>query len=113
MSLQKFAELTATGPAKLFGLYPQKGAIAVGSDADLVIWDSEREVLLQNELLHHATDYTPYEGLVLRGWPSVTISRGEVVYADGKVLSKQGRGQFIARNRPFLPQQCLSSILAS
>ena len=113
MSLQKFADLTATGPAKLFGLYPQKGVIAVGSDADLVIWDSEREVLLQNDLLHHATDYTPYEGLVLRGWPSVTISRGEVVYVDGKVLSKQGRGQFIARNRPFLPQQGLSSILTS
>jgi dihydropyrimidinase len=113
MSLQKFAELTATGPAKLFGLYPQKGVIAVGSDADLVIWDTERELVIQNELLHHATDYTPYEGQALRGWPSVTISRGEVVYADGKVCSKQGRGQFIVRSRPFVPQQAPSSTLAS
>lgn len=113
ISLQKFADLTATQPAKLFGLYPRKGVIALGADADLAIWDADREVTISNDLLHHATDHTPYEGQVLRGWPVVTISRGEVVWADGQVLSTPGRGRFIARSRPFVPQQGLSSVLAS
>jgi dihydropyrimidinase len=113
MSLQKFADLTATQPAKLFGLFPRKGVIALGSDADLAIWDPVREWVVRNELLHHATDHTPYEGQVLRGCPMVTISRGEIIWADGKILSSPGRGQFIARNRPFVPKQDLSSVLAS
>ena len=82
ITLEKFVELTSTNPAKAYGLHPRKGTIAVGSDADLVIWD-EREFVLRNAALHHAVDYTPYEGIELRGlarrsrWP-----RGEVVW-DG------------------------------
>jgi dihydropyrimidinase len=113
ISLQKFVDLTSAAPARLFGLYPRKGAIAVGSDADLAIWDPDRRVTINNAMLHHATDHTPYEGQTVRGWPVMTISRGELVWNDGKVLSTPGRGQFIARQRPFPPRQDLSRILAS
>ncbi len=113
ISLQKFVELTSTAPARLFGLHPRKGAIGVGGDADLAIWDPDRTVTISNDLLHHATDHTPYAGQTVRGWPVMTISRGELVWNDGEVLSRRGRGQFIARQRPFRPQQDLSRILAS
>jgi dihydropyrimidinase len=113
ISLQKFVELTSTAPARLFGLYPRKGAIAVGADADLTLWDPDRTVTINNDLLHHATDHTPYAGQKVRGWPVMTISRGELVWNDGEVRSRPGRGRFIARQRPFPPQQGLSRILAS
>ena len=112
ISFQKFAELTAGAPARLFGLSPRKGAIALGADADLAIWDSDRVVTIRNALLHHATDHTPYEGQTVRGWPVMTIARGEVVWDDGQLLSRPGRGQFIARHRPFPPQQSLPRVLA-
>jgi dihydropyrimidinase len=102
ITLEQFADLTATQPAKLFGLYPRKGTIEIGSDADLAIWDPEREVTIRNEMLHHAADFTPYEGMAVRGWPIMTISRGEVVWNDGVLQSNAGRGRFIARNRPFV-----------
>lgn len=113
ISLQKFADLTAGAPARLFGLSPRKGRIAVGADADFAIWDADRTVTITNSVLHHNTDYTPYEGRVVTGWPIMTISRGDVVWDDGKVLAEPGRGQFIARARPFPPQQELSRVLAS
>jgi dihydropyrimidinase len=101
ISLQKFAELTAGAPARLFGLAPRKGAIALGADADLAIWDSDRVVTIRNALLHHATDHTLTKDRPCRGWPVMTIARGEVVWDDGQLLSRPGRGQFIARQRPF------------
>ncbi|MDY0883553.1 dihydropyrimidinase [Dongia soli] len=113
LTLEKFVELTSAMPARLFGLYPRKGVIAVGSDADLAVWDPDRVVTIANNLLHHATDYTPYEGQTVRGWPVMTISRGDVVWDDGIVTAAPGRGQFIERQRPFPPQQALSRILAS
>lgn len=113
MSLQKFADLTAGAPARLFGLHPRKGRIALGADADLAIWDADRSVTITNSALHHNTDYTPYEGQTIKGWPIMTISRGDIVWDDGKVLAEPGRGQFIARERPFPPQQALSKVLAS
>ena len=73
MTLQKFVELTATNPAKAYGLHPRKGTIAIGSDADLVIWD-ERDITLSNAQLHHAVDYTPYEGMRLKAWPGLTLA---------------------------------------
>ncbi|MBZ7924929.1 dihydropyrimidinase [Ensifer adhaerens] len=102
MTLQQFAEVTATEPARLYGLYPRKGVIAIGSDADLAIWDANREVTIKNDMLHHATDHTPYEDMRVRGWPIVTISRGEVVWEDGVVKSRPGRGQFLPCDRPFV-----------
>ncbi|MDF2467379.1 MAG: hydA [Ramlibacter sp.] len=101
MTLNRFVELTATNPAKAYGLHPRKGTIAIGSDADLVVWD-ERDVTIRNAQLHHAVDYTPYEGMRLKAWPGLTLSRGEVVW-DGKNFSgRAGRGRFLACGTPSL-----------
>ena len=102
LTRNRFVELTATNAAKLYGLYPRKGTIAVGGDADLVIWDEEREVTITNAMLHHATDYTPYEGMRIRGWPAVTLSRGQVVW-DGEFRGgARGRGEFLRCALPEL-----------
>jgi len=105
LSLQKFVALGATNPARIYGLYPRKGTIAVGSDADLVVWDTERRVTITNAMLHNATDYTAYEGMTVTGWPILTLSRGEVVWRDGEVLGRPGRGQFLpcARAEGYRP----------
>ena len=101
LTLNQFVDITTTTPAKLYGLYPRKGVIALGSDADFAIWDADRNVTIRNEMLHHAVDHTPYEGMQVTGWPVVTISRGEVLCMDGDVTSKPGRGNFLRCERPF------------
>jgi dihydropyrimidinase len=101
ITLQKFVELTATNPAKAYGLHPRKGTIAVGSDADLVVWD-ERELTLRNAQLHHAVDYTPYEGMRLKAWPALTLSRGEVVWDGQHFTGRPGRGRFLPCGAPSL-----------
>jgi dihydropyrimidinase len=93
----QFVRLTAYNPARLFGLYPRKGTIAPGSDADIVLWDPQRTTTLSNKLMQHIIDYTPYEGLEVTGWPVTTIRRGEVVMRDGIVQVEPGTGQFLAR----------------
>jgi len=103
MSLSDFAERTSGAPARLFGLAPRKGALAVGADADIVLWDAEREVTIGNAVLHHATDYTPYEGRRVRGWPVTTVARGDIVWHEGEVRSNAGRGAFLPCVRPFAP----------
>jgi len=100
IDLNRFVALTATDPAKMYGLYPRKGTIAIGSDADIAIWDPHRQVTVSNAMLHHDVDYTPYEGMQLTGWPVMTISRGEVVWDDGKATSAFGRGQFLPCGLP-------------
>jgi dihydropyrimidinase len=102
IDLQAFVALTATNPARLCGLHPRKGTIAIGSDADLAIWDPEKEVTITAAAMHDAMDYTVYEGRQVRGWPIVTLSRGEVVWANGEVRGCAGRGRFIERE-PGLP----------
>ena len=101
ISLNKFVELTATNPAKAYGLHPRKGTIAIGSDADLVIWD-ERDLVLRNSDLHHNVDYTPYEGQRLRAWPGMTLSRGDVVWDGREFLGRAGRGKFLRCGTPSL-----------
>jgi dihydropyrimidinase len=101
ITLQKFVELTSTNPAKAYGLHPRKGTIAIGSDADLVIWD-EREFVLRNAALHHAVDYTPYEGTTLRAWPALTLIGGDVVWDGRQFHPRQGRGRFLACGAPSL-----------
>ncbi len=101
MTPQRFVELTATGPARAYGLHPRKGSIAVGADADLVVWD-ERPVEIRNERLHHAVDYTPYEGRMLRAWPGLTLSRGEVVWDGQDFHPRPGRGELLVCGRPSL-----------
>jgi dihydropyrimidinase len=113
LDLNQFVDITTTLPAKLYGLYPRKGVIAVGSDADFAIWDPDRQVTIRNEMLHHAVDHTPYEGMQVRGWPIMTLSRGELLYCDGQVTSKPGRGRFLPCERPFANQRVVTSSQAT
>lgn len=99
LTLQEFVNLTATRHAQTYGLYPQKGTIAVGSDADLALWDPDKRVRVTSDLLHDATGYTPYLGRELTGWPVVVLSRGEVIIEEGRFSARPGRGRFIARAR--------------
>jgi dihydropyrimidinase len=98
IDLNRFVALSATNHAKTYGLYPRKGTIAVGSDADIAIWDPKREVTISQEGLHHGADYTPYEGIRATGWPMTTLVRGEVVVADGVLVGRKDRGQHLARD---------------
>ena len=97
---QSFVALTSTNAAKLYGLYPRKGSIAIGSDADLVIWDEDQTFHLDNNRLHHNVDYTPYEGMHLSAWPAMTLSRGDVVWDGEQPCGDAGRGQFLPCARP-------------
>jgi dihydropyrimidinase len=97
ISLERFVEVTSTHAAKLYGLYPRKGKIAVGSDADLVLFDRELTRSIDNDMLLSNADYSVYEGWEVTGWPVVTIRRGEIVYQDGEVLGTPGSGQLIRR----------------
>lgn len=97
INIHRFVDLTSTQPAKLFGLFPRKGTIAVGSDADLAIWDSRREVIIRSDLLHDNAGYTPYEGRHISGWPMTVISRGRVVVHENKLQLERGSGKFIER----------------
>ncbi|OJY72078.1 MULTISPECIES: dihydropyrimidinase [unclassified Rhizobium] len=98
ISLQRFVELTSTNHAKLFGMYPAKGTIAIGSDADITLWDPSRKVTMTQSLMHHGSDYTPYEGMEVRGWPVTTILRGKVIFDEGVALVERGFGQFLTRD---------------
>ena len=97
LTLRRFTELCCSTPAKLFGLYPQKGVIREGSDADLVIIDPAKRVVLGRDNLHSNVDYSAYEGFDVRGYPVYTISRGEVIVRDGTFSGRAGRGKFIRR----------------
>jgi dihydropyrimidinase len=111
LELTRFVSLTATEPARLYGLYPRKGTIAIGSDADLVLWDAQREVTITNDILHHDVDYTPYEGQRVKGWPVLTLSRGEIVCREGEVVAAAGRGVFLRCDLPAAAQARMPSAL--
>jgi len=98
ISLNRFVELSATNHAKIYGLHPRKGTIAIGSDADFAIWDPLKKVTISREILHDNMDYTPYEGIVVTGWPVITISRGAVICENGRLAARPGRGEFLTRN---------------
>jgi dihydropyrimidinase len=97
LSLERFVELTSTAPAKIYGLYPKKGTLAVGSDADIAIWDANKTVRLTASIMHDRTGYTPYEGLSVTGWPEIVLSRGRVVVRDGALQVAPGSGRFLPR----------------
>lgn len=97
ISLNRFVELTSTNHAKLYGLYPKKGSIGVGFDADIVLWDPNRKETIRQEILHHGADYTPWEGFEVTGWPVLTLLRGQVVAENGAIVGKKGRGQVLDR----------------
>ncbi len=96
-SLQKMVALLSTNAARLYGLYPRKGTIAVGSDADIVLIDPEKRVTLSAKTLNQDTDYCPYEGLEVKGYPVLTLSRGDIIAVDGAFTGTPGRGKFVRR----------------
>jgi dihydropyrimidinase len=97
LSLEKFVALTSEAPAKIYGLYPRKGALAIGSDADIAIWDPKMTVRLSASIMHDRAGYTPYEGLSVTGWPQIVLSRGRVVVRDGTLQVAPGTGRFLPR----------------
>jgi dihydropyrimidinase len=102
ISLNEFVALTATNHAKTYGLYPKKGTIAVGSDADIAIWDPARKMTITQSALHGGCDYTPYEGIAVTGWPVSTMLRGKFVVRDGKLTGKAGDGNYVPREKSLL-----------
>ena len=99
-SLNRWVELCCTGPARLAGL-PAKGDIAIGHDADLVVFNPQRQMTLSKATLHERVDWTPYEGLDVNGWPEVVLSRGEVIVEGGECSAAPGRGRFLSRKPQF------------
>ncbi len=97
IDLQRFVALSSTNNARLYGLHPRKGTIAIGADADIAIWDPEKRVTIRNDILHHNVDYTPFEGMEVQGWPEIVVSRGDVVVADGALQAAAGRGRFMTQ----------------
>src|SRR5918994_3975969 len=97
IGLERFVEVGCTNPAKIYGLHPRKGTIAIGSDADIAIWDPERTVEITDETTHDRVGYCPYAGMTVRGWPVTVIARGEVIVDDGELLAERGRGRFLPR----------------
>src|SRR4249920_106813 len=97
ISLNRFVELTSTSPAKIFGLFPRKGTIAPGSDADIVVFDPNRTITLAAKTLHMKVDYNPYEGRQVTGATDTVLSRGSVVIEDGVFVGRKGAGSFLKR----------------
>jgi dihydropyrimidinase len=104
ISVNRFVEITSTSAAKIFGLFPKKGTIAVGSDADIVVFDPNEEQTISAKTHHMNVDYSCYEGWKVRGVTKTVLSRGEVVIEDGKYVGKDGRGQFLKRGEAFSPR---------
>jgi dihydropyrimidinase len=101
IDINRFVAVTSTNHAKLYGMYPQKGTIAIGSDADIALWDPTEEVTLTNDVLQHGADYTPYEGLQVRGWPVWLLVRGKTV-VDGNSIADSAQGRYLHRKRSSL-----------
>jgi dihydropyrimidinase len=99
ISMNRFVELVSTNPAKFFGMYPRKGTIAVGSDADIVIFDPERRVTISAETHHSNIDYNLFEGTEVSGAPEVVLVRGQVIVEGDELVGKPGAGKFVKRAR--------------
>jgi dihydropyrimidinase len=97
ISMNRFVELTSTSPAKIFGLFPRKGTIAPGSDADIVVFDPNRTLTLAAKTLHMKVDYNPYEGRQVTGAADTVLSRGKLVIDNGTFVGKAGAGSFLKR----------------
>jgi len=98
--LQRFVEVVCTNPARLFGMYPQKGVIDPGSDADIIIFDPKKEVTITNRNLRENTDYTPYEGFKVTGYPLHVLLRGEIIVKEREFIGEKRTGKFV-RRKPF------------
>ena len=103
ISLNRFVELCSTTPAKMFGLFPRKGTIAVGSDADIVVFDPKKKQTLSVKTLHMKVDYNPYEGTVVEGAPTFVVAQGQVIIEGDTFVGKKGAGRFIKRGPSQAP----------
>jgi len=99
ITLNQFVAVTSTNHAKMYGLHPRKGTVAIGADADIAIWNPGRKVKISAAGLHDGADYTPYEGVEVTGWPETTIVRGRVVVDKGKLIGELSHGEHIERGR--------------
>jgi dihydropyrimidinase len=99
-SPNRFVQLVSTAPAKLFGLYPRKGTVAIGSDADLVVFDPNEEQTISVKTHHMRVDYSMFEGIRVKGVPKIVLSRGRIIIEDGKFVGKPGMGEFLKRENP-------------
>jgi len=104
ISVNRFVEITSTAQAKIFGLFPKKGTIAVGSDADIVIFDPDEEMTISAKTHHMRVDYSAYEGVKVRGVTKTVLSRGELVIEEGKYVGRKGHGSFLKRGLAFSPR---------
>jgi dihydropyrimidinase len=104
ITVNRFVELTSTAAAKIFGLFPRKGTIAVGSDADIVIFDPDEEMTISAATHHMRVDYSCYEGMRVRGVTKTVLSRGEVVIEEGEYVGRRGHGSFLKRGLAFSPR---------
>ncbi|MFD2238107.1 dihydropyrimidinase [Aureimonas populi] len=100
IDLPRFVALTSTNHARTYGLYPQKGTLAIGADADIAIWDPAHRRTIAHADLHDGSDYSPYEGLAVTGWPTTVILGGRVMVEDGALLGQKGAGQYRSRSIP-------------
>jgi dihydropyrimidinase len=110
IDINRFVALSSTNHAKLYGLYPRKGTISVGADADIALWDPNKVVTLTNSLLQHGADYTPFEGLEVRGWPVQLFLRGKSVVENCAFTSAEPAGQYIPRGRSSLLSQTAQGV---
>lgn len=111
LTLNQFVSLTSTEAAKLYGMHPRKGTIAIGSDADIAIWDPNETRTVNVADQHDAMDYTPYEGMQLTGWPVTVLSRGQRVIDGGKLVAKPGQGRYVMRDKIDLTGFAGTSVL--
>jgi len=109
LTMNEFVAVTSTNAAKILNVYPRKGAIAVGSDADLIVWDPKKTKKITAKNQASAIDYNVFEGFEVTGVPRNTLSRGEVVFEDGTIKAENGRGRFVERKPNPPVNQALSS----
>jgi dihydropyrimidinase len=99
MSPSRLVAVASTNPAKLFGMWPRKGTLSPGADADVVLIDPQRQVEILSRDMHSAADYDPYEGYKAMGWPVATMLRGEIIAREGKIVAEQPGGRLLRRSR--------------
>ena len=97
LTVNEFVNITSTNAAKIFNIYPRKGSISVGADADLAIWDPERERTISKDTHHQNVDFNIFEGMTVKGINTVTLSQGKIVYQDGDIRTERGVGRYVER----------------